>query len=157
MIQDDFQPICYVTEMKNTQADKPNSIPTKLIAPCGMNCRLCSKFNRDKNTCPGCRADESLKPKTNWICKILTCEKYIEGNLKYCFECNDFPCSRLYHLDKRYRTNYGMSMIDNLNSIQSIGIREFIENEIEKWRCPDCGDMICVHKPVCMYCNYKWR
>jgi len=32
-----------------------------------------------------------------------------------------FPCIRLTHLDKRYRANYGMSMIDNLETIQGSG------------------------------------
>ena len=144
--------------MKKTEkSSRLNRIPSNLIAPCGMNCRLCHKFNRDKNSCPGCRADNSLKPKTSWICKIITCEKYAEGKFKYWFECDRFSCSRLNHLDKRYRTKYAMSMINNLNNIKELGIRQFIRNEIEKWSCPECGEMICVHKPVCIYCKYGWR
>jgi hypothetical protein len=60
-------------------------------------------------------------------------------------------------LDKRYRTKYGMSMIENLNNIENLGIRQFVRNEIERWRCPECGGMICVHKPACIYCKYQWR
>jgi uncharacterized radical SAM superfamily Fe-S cluster-containing enzyme len=26
-----------------------------LIAPCGMNCSICSAYLREKNKCPGCR------------------------------------------------------------------------------------------------------
>ena len=32
------------------------TISTSLIAPCGMNCRLCLGQIREKNTCPGCRS-----------------------------------------------------------------------------------------------------
>ena len=143
--------------MKNTKSSKSNKILTTLIAPCGMNCRLCQAHVRDKKTCPGCRDDDSHKPKTRWTCKIKTCEKFAEGKFKYCFKCDSFPCSRLNHLDKRYRAKYGMSMIDNLNNIKNLGVRQFIRNEIERWICPECGGMICVHKPACIYCNYEWR
>lgn len=143
--------------MKKTKSSKSNKIPTTIIAPCGMNCRLCQAYIRDKKSCPGCRGDDSYKPKTRWTCKIKTCEKLVEQKFKYCFRCDNFPCSNLKHLDKRYRTKYGMSMIDNLNNIKTLGVRRFIRNEIERWSCPECGGMICVHKPACIYCKYEWR
>lgn len=136
---------------------KTNAIRTTLIAPCGMNCRLCRAYIRDKNKCPGCRGDDSLKSKSCANCKIKNCEKIAKGNLKYCFGCDSFPCVKLNHLDNRYRTKYGMSMIDNLNNIRELGIRQFIKNEKEKWTCPDCGEIICVHKPQCLSCKHAWR
>jgi ribosomal protein L37AE/L43A len=63
----------------------------------------------------------------------------------------------LKQLDKRYRTRYGMSMIDNLNMINEFGIRHFIHNEKDKWICPKCGELICVHRPTCLTCGYKWN
>ncbi|PIP06949.1 MAG: GNAT family N-acetyltransferase, partial [Syntrophobacteraceae bacterium CG23_combo_of_CG06-09_8_20_14_all_50_8] len=88
--------------------------PTTLIAPCGMNCRLCQAYIRDKKPCPSCRGYDSGKSKSCVSCKIKNCEKIAKGNLKYCFGCDTFPCAKLKHLDNRYRTKYGMSMIDNL-------------------------------------------
>ncbi len=29
-----------------------------------------------------------------------------EGKLRFCFECESYPCKRLKALDKRYRTKY---------------------------------------------------
>ncbi len=55
----------------------------------------------------------------------------MKAKAKYCFCCDSFPCVRLNHLDKRYRTKYGMSMIDNLENIRKFGIRHFIRNEKE--------------------------
>jgi hypothetical protein len=60
-------------------------------------------------------------------------------------------------LDERYRTKYGMSMIDNLVHIKKFGIRHFIRNEKERWTCPGCSQLICVHKPQCLFCGHKWR
>lgn len=136
---------------------KTDAFLTTLIAPCGMNCRLCHAFIRDKNICPGCRGDDSLKSKTCVTCRIKNCKKIAEGESKYCFSCDSFPCSGLKHLDKRYRTKYGMSMTDNLEHIKMFGIRHFIRNEKERWACPECGEVICVHKPQCLSCGYEWR
>ncbi len=74
-----------------------------------------------------------------------------------CTGCARFPCARLAHLDKRYRTKYGMSMVENLQSIQTHGLRHFVEREESKWACPGCGATICVHKPSCLLCHRPWR
>jgi hypothetical protein len=132
---------------------KNKDFKATLIAPCGMNCRLCQAFIRDKNACPGCRGEDNLKAKTRAECRIKNCEKLAENDDKYCFQCESYPCDWLNHLDKRYRTKYGMSMIDNLNTIKKYGIRHFIKSEKERWACPDCGEIICVHKPHCLYCG----
>ena len=123
---------------------------------CGMNCRLCRAYTRDKKACPGCRADDRLRPKTRVMCKIRDCKIISLGKVKYCFSCDSFPCTNLNHLDKRYRTKYGMSMIDNLEYIERHGVRDFIRNEKKRWACPTCGHLICVHKPQCPSCGCKW-
>jgi hypothetical protein len=127
-----------------------------LIAPCGINCRLCRAYIRDKNACPGCRGEDTFKSKSCVMCKIRNCEKLVTGGMKYCFDCDEFPCGRLTHLDKRYRARYGTSPIDNLTSIREIGIRNFVENENKKWICPECGAMLCMHQPQCLSCGYMW-
>lgn len=128
-----------------------------LIAPCGMNCRLCRAYIREPNACPGCRADDADKPKTRLVCRIKTCERIANGRARYCSGCDEFPCNSLAQLDKRYRTKYGLSMIENLNNMRDIGIRSFVQNEKQKWACPACGNMICVHVPQCLSCGRKWR
>ncbi len=122
-----------------------------------MNCGLCRAFTREKKPCPGCRGDDSGKSKTCVTCRIKNCEKIRLGNAGYCFSCDSFPCDRLAHLDNRYRTKYGMSMIDNLVNIKKSGIRLFVRNEKKRWACPECSQLLCVHKPQCLFCGHKWR
>ena len=143
--------------MTSKRSTKTTAISTKLIASCGMNCRLCRAYTRDKKPCPGCRREDRLKSKSCVICRIRNCEKIANAEVKYCFVCDSFPCARLSHLDKRYRTKYGMSMIDNLNHIRKFGIRHFIRNEKERWSCPECGEPLCVHNPQCPHCQHAWR
>jgi hypothetical protein len=133
------------------------SIKSSLIAPCGMNCRLCYAYIREKKACPGCYGNDDLKSITATMCRIKNCEILKAGKSRYCFKCENFPCDRMIHLDKRYRTKYGMSMINSLETIKQVGIRNFIKQEEKKWTCPKCGEIICVHKRNCIYCGYHWH
>lgn len=126
---------------------------TKLIAPCGMNCGVCYAYLREKNKCPGCRISDGDKSITRQRCKIKNCINFENGKKNFCFECKEFPCDNLKHLDKRYQTKYGMSMVENLISIKKLGIKKFVENEKIRWECARCGGTICVHKGCCLSCK----
>jgi hypothetical protein len=147
--------------MSKKAPKKREEIPTGLIAPCGMNCRLCWGFIRGQNRCPGCRILEgrdSKKSAYRRTCQIRNCEQFAKSTATFCADgCGRFPCARLKQLDKRYRTKYGMSMIDNLKQINELGARHFAGNESVKWACPECGELLCVHKPTCLSCGYQWR
>ena len=132
----------------------------ELIAPCGMNCGICSGYLALKHDvkakgvrmpyCSGCRP-------RNKQCAFIKkrCTLVSTGKVKYCYECNDFPCEKLEHLDKRYRADFRMSMIDNLKSIQENGMETFIETEKKKWECPVCGGVICCHNGLCFSCGFE--
>jgi len=143
--------------MSKQKSVKTKAIPTHLIASCGMNCRLCRAYTRDRNACAGCRGEDSFKFQYCVSRRIKNCEKMTKGRINYCFSCSSFPCARLKRLDKRYRNKYGMSMVDNLRNIKQYGIRYFIRAEKEKWTCPECGEIICCHKPQCLFCAYHWQ
>jgi ribosomal protein S27AE len=81
------------------------------------------------------------------------CDKLATKQIEYCFECTDFPCANLKTLDNRYREKYGMSMTENLSYIKAKGIKQFLKNEQERWKCPNCGGVICVHNKKCYTCN----
>lgn len=126
-----------------------------LIAPCGMNCGICLGYLRVKNKCAGCRGDEHLLPQYCKSCIIKNCELLKKTSSGFCFECEKYPCRRLKQLDKRYRTRYGMSMIENLLYISNYGTDAFVEKENLKWTCPECGAMLCVHRKQCLNCSFE--
>lgn len=126
-------------------------ITSKLIAPCGMNCGICMAYLRDKKQCPGCKGPDTNKSKSCVQCIIKNCE--IIKEKKFCFRCDKYPCFKLKNLDKRYRTKYKMSMIENLENIKKLGISEFVKNERIRWACSECGGTICVHKGYCIDCG----
>ena len=123
-----------------------------LIAPCGMNCGICYAFLRKENKCPGCRKPDANKPVTRVRCKIKTCKFFKKGKAKFCIECNEFPCKNLGKLDKRYREKYHMSMIENLEFIQSKGMKKFLKSQNKKYTCI-CGGVVCVHDQKCKKCG----
>jgi hypothetical protein len=60
------------------------------------------------------------------------CELLGKGIVRFCYDCMDFPCRRLETLDKRYRTFYHMSMMENLEFIKKYGMERFLEKEVAK-------------------------
>ena len=136
----------------------------ELIAPCGMNCGLCSGYlaytkgipkKRGKiSHCNACRPQNKQCAYLKGHCKLLR-----DSKIDFCFECSEFPCARLTHMDKRYRKNFNTSLIENLYEIRNVGLDIFIERQIEKNKCPNCSDVISVHNGKCYNCNVieNWR
>lgn len=137
----------------------PNKFAPDLIAPCGMNCGICKAYlaythgvphQRGKVThCAGCNP----RAKNCYIKR--GCKQLSKHQIQSCSQCDTMPCKHLDHLDKRYRERYGMSMIENLRELKAKGIDNFLENQQEKYRCPNCGDVVCVHDGKCYSCGYK--
>jgi hypothetical protein len=128
----------------------------ELIAPCGINCGTCMAYLREKkNRCHGCRFTDLNIPKTRLNCRIKNCEHLEKTESKLCSDCHLFPCARLKQIDKRYRTRYKTSLIKNLDTIKEMGMTYFIENEVRRWSCPNCGSILSVHKDHCMRCSFE--
>lgn len=125
----------------------------KSIAPCGMNCGICMAYLREKDRCKGCMIPDANKKISVVRCRIKNCPEIKKDKLKFCFQCDDFPCARIKHLDKRYRTKYNMSMIENLENIRKSGIMKFVKSEKKRWTCSNCGGVICVHRKCCSSCG----
>jgi hypothetical protein len=124
-----------------------------MIAACGMNCALCLGHQRTKKRCAGCRGATADIHTHCQKCVIRNCPASNNTSTGFCFDCDNFPCKRLKDLDRRYRKNYGMSMIQNLTDIAECGLSEFVRREDEKWACPSCGRLLCVHRAECQNCG----
>jgi hypothetical protein len=128
-----------------------------LIAPCGMNCAICSAYLRESDSCPGCRGPDKNKSKSVRMCTVTECEKRQTSRSGFCYECQSYPCLRIKQLDKRYTTKYNMSMMENLAMIKEQGMAALLKREEEKWRCPECGGVISCHNGVCYDCLKRNR
>ncbi len=129
----------------------PGLLCGSLIAPCGMNCGLCIGYLRKKRHCPGCNEDGPTKAGHCVECIIKNCDRRTGD---FCFSCVKYPCARLRQLDRRYRTKYGMSMLENLGCIQESGLDRFLALERARWECAGCGGVVSVHRDNCIYCGH---
>jgi len=66
---------------------------TVTIARCGLACEICNNFNME---CLGCENENS----NNKRCVIFNCST--EKNIKYCLQCNEYPCRLMIGLSKSY-------------------------------------------------------
>ena len=133
---------------------------SELISPCGMNCAICSGYLAMKNCvkgkgiripyCVGCRPR-----KKNCAFLKKHCSKLSNGGVTFCFECASFPCDRLRSLDKRYKSRYRMSMIENLNFIKDNGVGKFLDSQKNSWKCSSCTELVCCHNGICFNCNLE--
>ena len=131
------------------------SFDKSLIAPCGMNCGTCLAYLREKNRCPGCRVSSADKAVSVQRCIIKKCIYLEKTKSKFCYECEKFPCKRMKQLDKRYRTKYRTSFIENLLMIKENGIADFLDFESKRRTCPNCGSTLCVHRNFCLECKIE--
>lgn len=126
----------------------------KSVAPCGLICDLCLGAQREKNRCYGCRSSAN-KPFHCEKCSIRNCPEK-NGNVNsLCGGCARYPCRRIKDLEKRYRTKYDESLMENFRRIDEIGIKAFVKEFEESWMCKECGELLCVHRPVCLHCGGK--
>lgn len=128
-----------------------------LIAPCGMNCGTCIAYLRPKNKCVGCRTETDNKPKTRVMCIVKNCINLEQTSSGFCYDCETFPCKRINQLDRRYRTKYKTSFIENLLFIKEKGIDKFLEYESKRRTCTECGSILSVHRDKCLVCNYDLK
>ncbi|MDL2318301.1 DUF3795 domain-containing protein [Eubacteriales bacterium OttesenSCG-928-A19] len=131
------------------------SVSRPVIAPCGIPCVLCMVYQREKKRCGGCYGPDESKPRHCVACKIKRCPSLPAHGL--CSECQDYPCRRLKDFDHRYRTKYGMSLLENLSRHKEEGPEAFERHIQSQWACKTCGDLLCVHEDACKHCGIIHR
>jgi len=122
------------------------------IAPCGVICDICLGVLRSKDKCVGCNHEGSKLHHCS-VCSIKLCNSKKGNSQLLCSECIKYPCKRLRDLNKRYLIKYGEDLRKNLEDCKEKGIDEFIKEQEKKWICKKCGNIICVHKAVCIFCG----
>ncbi len=139
---------------------KANPISEELIAPCGMNCAICSRYlsyvnNLKRSRCTGCRPK---KKRCEYLFNKCTgINNTSKDAAVFCYECSQYPCKQINRMDDRYRNSYKMSIKENLECIKKRGISKFIEEQYEKYHCPKCFGLISIHNGKCFKCDTVTR
>ncbi|NNK95885.1 MAG: DUF3795 domain-containing protein [Desulfobacterales bacterium] len=130
----------------------------KLIAPCGMNCAVCSRYlsylnDLKRSQCGGCRLENKKCSYLFEKCSGLNSSINETASAKFCFQCDQYPCKQINRMDDRYRKNYKMSVKNNLENIRKKGIDKFIEEQYEEHSCSQCDGFKSVHNGQCFSCD----
>lgn len=126
-------------------------INKEMFAPCGVNCEICSAYLRSNNPCSGCLTDDDSKPLHCLNCAKKKCVK--EKGISHCYKCEEFPCSKILVMDKKYRDKYGVSTIGNGKYVDKKGVTKFLEVQKLKYTCQKCSGIIDVHNKRCSECG----
>ena len=130
----------------------------EMVAPCGLDCNICSQALMDENPCQGCNGPDNHKPEfCAKYCEIILCEKRRENGYRYCDECPDYPCEAVMEKENRYTTEYPHreSPLENFRIIRQEGMDTFLEQERKAWTCPCCSRPFSVHDSHCPHCGEK--
>jgi hypothetical protein len=117
-----------------------------LVAPCGIDCGICELhickndaqllnamiakgIPKEKLPCKGCRSIEGECPVIGGVCETYTCVK--EKKVAFCFECAEFPCTKLHpSADRADMLPHNMKVF-NLCTIKQKGLDGFVRNSPE--------------------------
>jgi len=141
---------------------------TALAGRCGIYCGACDFYLAIENPeikpdlsraisvdekdihCTGCGDLDD----TSWGmgCKTAACCK--ENQVEYCFECNEFPCQELKKMASDDYPHHH-SAIENLKQMKQNGIPEWLEQQANRWSCPNCGKEFSWYREHCRKCGSK--
>ena len=129
----------------------PSNIFRENIAVCGVNCLACSAYLSEKNPCPGCTAPEEKH--TRKSCKdCLKKDCALDQGLRWCFTCERFPCSKIKSLNNRYKTNYGVDLVEN-GECAKCDMEAFLKEQRVQFTCVVCGGVVDQHRKKCSECG----
>jgi hypothetical protein len=117
-----------------------------LVAPCGIDCSLCELYTckddqqlyahllsrgmpQGKLPCAGCRDIKGKCPVIGGVCATYAC--VTEKKVEFCFDCLEFPCSKLNPAADRADVLPHNLKVFNLCTIQRKGLDSFIECSTE--------------------------
>lgn len=145
-------------------------VKKELLSPCGLWCGVCSIYIAHKNNnlkfkeklfpvykafaktaddiaCTGCLSEGTVFPVCQ-VCAIKKCCK--DKNIDGCYQCEEFPCK---YIDN-FPIPVGKKVI--LRSVpfwRQHGTEKFVEAEINRYHCPDCGNQLFRGAKRCNKCK----
>jgi len=145
-------------------------VKKELLSPCGLWCGVCSIYIAHKNNnlkfkeklfpiykafaktvddiaCTGCLSEGTVFPVCQ-VCAIKKCCK--DKNIDGCYQCEEFPCK---YIDI-FPIPVGKKVI--LRSVpfwRQHGTEKYVEAEINRYHCPDCGNQLFRGAKRCNKCK----
>jgi len=146
-----------------------------LVGICGIYCGTCPKYlaPRDRDTaflektsresglplekirCDGCLSDNVYPSCRDCRHGFRRCAE--EHGVTWCFQCLEFPCSRLRGFLPIHVVN-GVShharLIEELEYLKAHGIEKWVEKQEKAGSCPACGKTLYWYARECPACRF---
>lgn len=108
--------------------------------------------------CDGCHSDKLFSPCRECRHGFRECAK--QKGVTWCFQCPDFPCSRLEDFRDIHVVN-GIShhdhVIEDLKDMKEQGVEQWVEEQNKNGCCPRCGTMLYWFVLECPDCHIQIR
>jgi hypothetical protein len=147
-----------------------------LVAVCGLYCGACGLYCawRDNDTemleqahkykssrhgqeytlkdleCDGCLAHGRLTPDCR-ECKMRLCAEEKPGVTR-CSDCLDFPCSLITAFNNDGIRHHA-EVLEQIRHQRKIGVDDWLKEQDERWRCPQCGASVAWYARTCSHCG----
>lgn len=136
-------------------------------AICGLFCGACEVMLANKQgnvsalaqvwgvesgklTCYGCKS--SINAVYCRDCHFRICAG--ERGIEYCSQCSDFPCASLLEFS-RDNNDHHAAVLQNLDDLDKMGLKQWLQTQQAKWSCPDCGTEFSWYDRICKTCGNR--
>ena len=150
----------------------------RLIGICGLYCGTCPsylawkendteelekraaelKYSLEELCCNGCLSDNVMPLCEQCPHGFRDCAE--EHKVTWCFECAEFPCSRLEDF-KDVHVVHGIShhetVIEELQYMKQFGTKAWLEKMQRENSCPKCSKMLYWYRRDCPRCGTSVR
>jgi hypothetical protein len=146
----------------------------ELVGICGIYCGTCPRYlaPRDRDTvylekaskesglpieeirCDGCLSDNVFPSCRDCRHGFRRCAE--EHEVTWCFQCGEFPCSRLRSFLPIHvvnRVSHHVGLVEELEYLKAHGIEKWVEVQDKAGRCPHCRKMLYWYARECPACQ----
>ena len=146
-----------------------------LAAPCGLYCGACSAYVAGRRGDTG-RLEDLAKRVAQYRgqeieTKDIACEGCLssgvialycrdcvlracafEKGLTHCAQCSDFPCQPIIDFNNDGIRHHS-EVLDNIRRQREMSIDAWVEEQEQRWRCPQCGCAVDWYARQCPDCD----
>jgi len=110
---------------------------------------LAAKLNIpvEKAVCNGCKSGVNLEYCEK--CKMKACCK--EKGYRSCAECEEVPCALVQSFSQEMP--HRKAVIRNLSVIKDKGLDQWLTEQADRWKCPECGQRFGWYSGTCSQCG----
>jgi hypothetical protein len=146
----------------------------ELVGICGIYCGTCPKYLAPRDAdrqylekvsqeagisigevrCDGCLSDKVFPSCRDCRHGFRRCAG--EHKVTWCFQCREFPCSRLRSFLPIHAVNgvsHHAGLIEELEYLKRHGVERWVEKQDQSGRCPNCGKALYWYARECPACR----